>query len=121
MSRDRFITYDKRRPSVADVEKVITQYFGPDVAKVEWNATQRRFYVTLRGRWSHPLRGVMAISPGELEWGEYPHDLRSIEVYVASAEPLDVITRHADAFTNASADGLASQLAYGWGGTIEKG
>jgi hypothetical protein len=75
-----------------------------------------RFYVTLVGSWSHPLRGVAPVSPGELEWGERPHDERYIEV--VCLEPIDVITRHADDFTNACADGLARVLARGWGGSV---
>jgi hypothetical protein len=121
MSLDRFITYGSTSPTVEQVGLVCEQYFGLDIAKVEWNGTQRRYYVTLAGKWSHPLRNVVELPPGSLEWGAPPHDERVIEVYVgdvAEREPIDVITRHADDFTNASADGLAAVLARGWGGQL---
>jgi hypothetical protein len=124
MSRDRFVRYEGyegQHPTTIEVGRVISQYFGPEVATVDHVPAQRRFYVSLRGKWSSPLHGVVPLFPGDLAVGDLVGGERWIEVYVAEGEPIDVITRHADDYTNALADDLANVLGRGWGGKVERG
>jgi hypothetical protein len=120
MACDRIVWFQKeegRQPTWNEIELVTKQFFG-DAAKVAVSRAGERFVVTLVGKWSHPLRGVLPVHPGELEWGEAPFDVRVIEV-VPGDYNVDIITRHQDQFTHACAAGLAKVFVLGWRGRLE--
>jgi hypothetical protein len=120
MSSDVFVYWNKGKPipTKDEVERVIVQFFGETAKAVTWD--QDRFFVTLIGTWSHPLRGIADISPGLLGMGEPPYSARCLEVWPSKGS-LDVITRMQDEYTNTCAMGLAKVFARYWEGELEDG
>jgi len=112
----------KRRPSRAEIKRVIEDYFGPVLRELKWNRRRGRYYVYLVGSWTHPhlrvadrpVRAKLRAQRPETE------ELcqRWIEVY-PSTRYLGVITRRADWFTNDCARGLAKAIALWWAGLVD--
>lgn len=113
MALDRFVNFDKRRPTKEEVELVLRGFFGPDAATIEWDGG--RFYVTLPGKNSFPFASLPDVLRNPFE-GEDRE--RWIEVYVAK-DQFDVITRGHDEYTNVIAKGLAKMFARYWDGELE--
>lgn len=112
MAHDRFIYWTDQRPTREEVEQVLRDYLG-GVGELRWNNDdQNRFYVELPGTPTHPLATID--SKTEI----YGHLDRWIEVCVADDEPMDIITRQMDPFTNAIAADLAQIFASRWLGRI---
>lgn len=109
MASDRFINFDKRKPKKAEIESVTRHFFG-EAGKVEWN--QDRFTVLLQGPGSFPF--------ADLE-PDYMPNLRPKErwIEVVPGDPMDVITRLGDEYTNVCAAGLAEIFARYWEGEVE--
>ena len=109
MACDRFVNWKKggKKPTQAEVEKVLRQFFDAASTEVLWSID--RFFVTLVGKGSAPLEGI------EGAHCLTPVDQRWIEVHLGK-DNLDVITRCGDEFTNACALGLAKIFARFWQG-----
>ena len=107
MSLDRFIEFDGDYPTRDEIESVLRNFFGT-AGEVEWS--RDRFYVTLPGKTTFSYAGMVDVErpTGEERW---------IEVYPGN--PMDVITRKQDEFTNALAVGLAKTFARFWEGKID--
>jgi len=116
MSQDRFVTFDKRKPTRDEVESVLRNYFD-EAADIKW--ADDRWIATLPGKWSFPFVEIVGYSPRPREIAE-----RWIEVYVGKRSKvgnLDVITRQQDEYTNVLADGLARMFARYWEGKLDDG
>jgi hypothetical protein len=99
---------------------VIQDYFGEVATEIKWD--RDRFFVTLIGKWSMPLKRVVdadirrrfeAMAP------EPPDDGRYLEVWLGD-ESMDVLTRRQDDFTHACQDGLAAVFARRWEGEVSE-
>lgn len=101
MARDVFVRF-KNMPRIPDIERSLLDYVS-DGASVRWS----------RDRWMVDLPGVPEETPTR-------QPTRWIEVWVGS-NCVDVMTRQADEFTNAIADGLAARLARWFDGLVEAG
>jgi hypothetical protein len=107
MASDRFVNWKKgKRPSKFEVETVIRQFFDSVATEIKWD--KDRFMVTLVGKGSHPLKGIIGVGSLLPEADE-----RWIEVIVGKNN-LDVLTRRADEFTCCCANGLAAVFVRFW-------
>lgn len=109
MALDRFIEFGKKKPSRDDVESVLRNFFG-EAGEVEWN--QDRFTVKLQGPGTFPFEGLVP---------DHMPNLRNKErwIEVCPGNPMDVITRRQDDYTNSLAAGLAETFARFWEGEVE--
>lgn len=106
MAYDRFVYWNKTKalvPTREDVGAVLAAYLGAG-GTVEWVEGQGRFYANLAGPGSDPRQ------PKDLLRGT-----RWFEVFIHE-DSVDVITRQADSFTNAVADGFANVCMRQWDG-----
>jgi hypothetical protein len=132
MGRDHFVYWNDEKPTKDDIERVIVQFFGPDILK-KLTHSGKRFYVTLAGRWTNAVVGVRPVMEGHKKpFGAFTHGdgaptpeelddayTRCLEVFVHE-DSIDIITRHADDFTNACARGLAYTFKCWWNGRTEE-
>jgi len=111
MSTDRFVRWRKdKRPLPSEIEAALERYIGiPSTI----DRRPDRILVDLPGKAGNPFP-----RPVDEELFEAPFDSRTIEVYI---DPLytDVITRQADEFTCAVAEGFARAIARHWNGRRE--
>jgi hypothetical protein len=108
MAHDRFVYWSKdktRIPTREDVQAALIAYLG-DGGTVEWVEDQGRLYAHLPGTPSDPVEKLLP-------------DSRWIEVFIHH-DSVDVITRQADSFTNAVADGFANFCMRRWNGRREE-
>lgn len=121
MASDVFVYWTTEdRPTRAQVDMVIRDFFGDVAIDVRWHLD--RFFVTLFGKWSTPL--VRVVDPDIRQRllssaPEPPDDGRYIEVWFAD-DSLDVITRRQDDFTHACQVRLAEVFARRWKGRVER-
>jgi hypothetical protein len=115
MAYDRFIRFGKRRPTKPEVQKALEDYVS-GAGRVEW--LKDRFFVYLEGKGSHPARRIAGSHPSAKEADVYRAE-RFVEVWLDKAV-VDVITRQADDYTNAVADGFVEFLTRFWDGTIDR-
>jgi hypothetical protein len=112
MARDRFVWFDAPAPTAtapaADDLGDYLRLYVSDGGTVEWS----------RDRWMVTLPGTPRDLAGRLGPEDMP-ECRWFEVW-RSDESVDVITRMADAFTNAVADGFAARVAERWRGRREE-
>jgi len=113
MALDRFVNFDKRRPTKEETGLVLRDFFGPDAGTVEWKGD--RFFVTLPGKSSFPFASLPDALRDPFAGGDRE---RWIEVYVTKSQ-FDVITRQHDEYTNVIAEGLAQMFARYWDGKLE--
>jgi hypothetical protein len=122
MSQDVTVRWKKgkKRPSKAEIKRVIEDYFGPVLRQVKWG--RGRYYVYLVGSWTHPHTRVADPAVRAKLRAQRPEneDLRQrcIEVLPSKAY-LSTITRCADWFTNDCARGLAKAFSLWWDGKLE--
>jgi hypothetical protein len=120
MANDRFVRFGKRRPARDDVRKALEDYMT-GAGRVE--RVKDRFFVYLRGKGSHPARRLAGAHPSAkvaaAKEGSLYRAERFIEVWVDKAV-VDVITRQADDYTNAVADGFVEFLTTFWDGTVDR-
>jgi len=114
MGTDRFITWTTERPTRNEIGQALTRYINTS-GKVEWLEHGSRFYAEVIGDAMNPF--IWKDEAASAELFAPPCNVRGFEVYVADGEPTDVITRGADAFTGAVAEGFAAAIAYRWKGT----
>jgi len=115
MGTDRLITWTTtERPTRDEIGQALTRYINTS-GKVEWLDDRSRFYAEVNGDAMNPF--IWKDEAASAELFAPPCNVRGFEVYVADGEPTDVITRGADAFTGAVAEGFAAAIAYRWKGT----
>ena len=110
MALDRFVHFGKRKPKKADVESVLRNFFGDGAQKIEWNGD--RFTILLHGAETFPFADLEPDLTPRLR-----RDERWIEV--CPGNPLDVITRLGDEYTNVLAAGIAEMFARYWEGEVD--
>lgn len=114
MALDRIIRFDGPGPSKEHLHLVVQDFFGEGAtSSISWHMD--RLFVSLNGSCSFPFRRL----PGAPQNPFIPGDERWIEIWTEGSV-VDVITRQADPFTNALAQGLAEQVARHWGGVFER-
>lgn len=112
MALDRFVQFPPRKyPKKAEVEQVIKNFLG-GVGTVEWK--KDRFFISLPGTPTYTYKDIKGAPQREEIQPE-----RWIEVCIGN--PMDIITRMADEFTNALAARLAKAFARYWEGTVDDG
>ncbi len=121
MGTDRSVIWQDEAPTREQV-RLFCEDFLSDAGTVAWDDGTARFYITLPGVPCDPRKRAR---PAYAKLAEMFDDERWIEVFIHDATDihpfgeLRVITRHADAFTSAVADGLARRFAEAWGGRQE--
>jgi len=115
MAADRFVLWKSEKPTQEEIQFVLEDFLGEVATEIRWDTD--RFFVTLVGKYSHPLKRVVTspIARRDIEPG---WDGRHLEVIVGKAD-LDVLTRRQDEFTMRVADGLADVFARFWAGELE--
>lgn len=107
MALDRFVIWAQRKPTLADIETFLEDYFaGAATFEKRGHAC---VIVRLPGAPSHPFRRLAAGTPMLAP----VHAARWIEVVLTNASA-DVLTRQQDEYTNTLADGLAVALERFW-------
>jgi hypothetical protein len=114
MSLDRFVNWKKERPTKRQVRAVLRDFFST-YHSIKWD--RDRFYIKLPGKPSCAYRSLARTR--KIPLSELPQG-RCIEVHLGKGN-LDVITRHADEYTNALAQGLAEAFSRFWDGDLEVG
>lgn len=121
MAADVFVQWKTaKKPTREEAEKVIQDFFGGAATEIRWD--NDRFFITLVGKWSHPLSRVVDEDIHQTLKGmerTLPDEGRYLEVWLGSGS-LDVISRRQDEFVHACQDGLAAVFARFWDGKIEK-
>jgi len=107
MARDLFISLPVL-PEKSLLESVIQSFFG-EAGEVEWS--EDRWIVSLPGEPSWPYAALLP------EVGKDYGPERWLEVFYGN--PINVITRLADPYTNALAKGLAECITLYWESTLE--
>ena len=118
MARDLSVHFAAKRPTQAEIEKVITDFLG-GIGSVEWVPSREFFLVSLPGTATWALQGILARGDGSNFHADRPQ--RTFEVYPGEeglAESFRLTTRLADDFTNAVAEGLAAVFAVYWEGNV---
>ena len=122
MSTDRTIRCTGKKPSRGEVKKLLHDFFNGAHDGIKWD--RDRFFVRLPGKARDALAGVdatvgMRESCREGAGAVLPSE-RWIEVWVNPVDgSFDVITRMADDYTCALADGITAIIARYWGCAIE--
>jgi hypothetical protein len=125
MGLDRFVRWTTTVPTVVQLRMLLEDYFG-DIAAVSFE--NARFVCELNSRDSHAMRRMEHLSQAARDAAQYltgEGEVRVIEVFVHDrgrydVEPcIDIITRHADEFTNALAEGLMLLCARLWDGRLD--
>jgi hypothetical protein len=112
MAQDRFVHWNKEKPTVKELRCLLEDYLGDALVSIENSSSAKSrtpwWSVRLAGRPSAPWRRLkgyerLAFCMEMTEW-------RGFEVCVAGKH-VDVITRLADEYTAGVADRFASLLA----------
>lgn len=113
MAYDRFIYFENRKPTSAEVERILKNFFG-DAGKVVRDGA--RWTVSLPGKPTAPLEGIEGALARAVR-----DDARWLEAYhhQGKGPDLDVITREQDEFVMALADGLVALFARFYKGRVE--
>lgn len=134
MATDRIVQFrdGQTPPTREEIEQLLRNFFSSAALDISWSAG--RFYVTLVGKSTFALSGLghTTQEAGLLALRTSPLgcDERWIEVWSEAwgtdpsassqrAKDICIITRHADEFTSALADGLVSLIARQWKGDVE--
>lgn len=124
MPTDRFVYWKtEERPTLDQVREVCEDFVG-EVGNVRWEPKIARIIIALPGLCSEPLRRSGRITDAAAHRFDDKRQpfKRWIEVFVHDDpdHEVDVITRHADPFTDALADRLAEEFVRGWDGTVNQ-
>jgi hypothetical protein len=108
MAIDRIAKWGARKPKrpKQQIGETLRRYLGEAATSIECNAKSIRWVAWLHGRDNHPFP-----IPGRKD---LEGDYRGFEVCVDD-EGIDVITRQADEYTNAVADGFFEAVVRYWG------
>lgn len=115
MAYDRIIQFSKA-PAREEVRLVIEDFLSDAASEIQWD--RDRFFVTLIGKNTHPLKRIPEAHWTARAEPEPGHEGRHLEVWVTDT-CVDVITRSQDEYTHAVAEGLAKVLARFWQGKRE--
>lgn len=115
MALDRFIYWGKKRPTKKQLAIVLTDYLG-GVGECTWGGG--RWTCTLLGRPTLALRSLYkTFADVDGDMADMPR-VRWFEVFWGKGN-IDVITRQADDYTNAVAEGFTALCARHWQGRRE--
>jgi len=119
VASDRFVNWTTRKPTREEVQLVIEDYLGEMASEIRWE--RDRFFVTLVGKHSHPLRRIEGASPILTREPDPGWEGRYMEIWPdPDGNCLDVMTRQQDELTNRIADGLAQLFARFWEGKLDE-
>lgn len=110
MACDRFVYWKGEygpRPSRDTLGHIIEDYLGGAAKEIKWD--KDRFFVTLQGQTSSPFRRSQRLPLLIDSLCRVTHHDRWIEVW-PDGKCCDIITRQADEYTSAVADGLQALL-----------
>jgi hypothetical protein len=108
MANDRFIYFEEDdKPTDEEVEKVVRNYFGVGTATISWD--KERWFVTLPGKTTDPFEGIS-------EKPTNPHTGGERWIEIVPGNPVDVLTRQQDPYTDGLAHRLAGLFCYYWSG-----
>lgn len=123
MSTDRTIHWISRRaPTRADVDQVLRDFFNGAATSIRWD--RDRFVVIVPGKHRNALCTVSPIIGSRHQRERVGKSAplpsqRWLEVWIDPDDgTVDVITRQADDYTCALADGIAAVLARYWEGEL---
>ena len=111
MGIDRFVYWNKRRPTKLEIQHTLEDYLGDVLLRIDIDGA--RITALLKGKPRFPFRRIEEM--GSYTEGQEQHDERWIEVYWTN-KSIDVITRMTDEFTNVVAEGFAALAARFWEG-----
>lgn len=114
MGIDRFVYWNKRRPTKLEIQQVLEDYLGTVLTNIYVEGP--RITVLLQGKPRFPFRRIAEMA--SYTEAQEQHDRRAIEVYWTN-KSIDVITRMTDEFTNVVAEGFAALAARFWEGKRE--
>lgn len=116
MSLDRFVRFDKKKPTVDELKHILEDYIK-DLGSISYSSNESVWFVKLPGKPSFPFKTIYP------EMGHQVHEERWFEVWVGAldvANNIDVLTRQADELTNVIAEGYAKIVARFFEAEIEK-
>ena len=125
MAADRFVHWRGTPPSRERIQMLLEDFVGAD-GTVEWKEEPHphpsphyggRFFIDFRGTMTSALRRAVPEAP-DMHGAEDARG-RWIEVYVGT-DNIDVITRAADDFVHAVADGIAAAAARAFHGVRDE-
>jgi hypothetical protein len=119
MALDRFVYFEQRVPTPQHVRQILVNFLG-GCGTVE-DGPLNWWVITLPGKCSSPFAGIPGSRPFHPD--RYNGEERWIEVVFQPDDTpsVDVMTRHADEFTNGVAERLAQEFARFYGGRLEQG
>lgn len=122
MSRDVVVRWPSRSqgaPTADSLRAILEDYLGPQ-CRVDWEVD--RFMVRLGIQsFAHRREPVVWSEAKRAAILEEPDGIRAIEVWTdPDGLCVYVMTRHADEFTCAVADGFAGVIARAWRGTVQR-
>lgn len=119
MALDRFVYFRRaKKPTKKELRLVLDDFFGGATTEIKWD--RDRFFVTLVGRHTNALRRMEDVPDFVRREPDPGFEGRHLEVWIGS-DCIDVMTRQADEFTNALAEGFAKLVARFWHGDLEQG
>lgn len=108
MATDRFILWEKSKPSPMDVANLLSRYFGTVATDYDHKRHESEngytWTITLRGAGCHPL----SLFNPRLK--DVINEERWIEIWLTD-DYMDVMTRQQDPLVNAIAEGFAALIA----------
>lgn len=113
MSCDRFVHWKDNRPTKDELQFALEDYIGK-AGKVKWSEDGGRWTCRLAGNSSFPLQRVLPVDNIFVKafWAEHPWE-RWFEVFWGD-DYISVITRRADEYTSAVADGFTKLVMRFW-------
>ena len=106
MSVDRFVRFDKKKPTLDELKDILECYIE-GLGSISYSSNDSVWFVKLPGKPSFPFKTIYP------EMDSQAHEERGFEVWVGAliANNIDVVTRQADELTSAIADGYAKIVA----------
>lgn len=126
MGADRFVYWNEQKPTWEEIRMVTEDYLGDMLETIETDENKsepRALFVTLTGRWSHPLRRMAEATDAVKQFASEPREPgwegRYLEVW-QHVDGVNVETRMQDEITCRIADGLAGVFARFWEGRLDR-
>ncbi len=114
MGLDRFVYWKERRPTPAELEQILRNYFDAAALSIEFD--NARWVITLFGQPTSPFKGI-AGAHASVHYQTY-HE-RWIEVHIHD-DGLDIETKKQDEYTNDLARGLQACLIKFYTASVER-
>lgn len=122
MSLSRIVQFEKKQPSKEEIGLVLEDYLEEAAEEICW--MRDRYFVTLKGKTSYPLRRIDGVAKAVLEDNEKVAGRpRMFWVWIGK-EIVEAGTMDEDYFTSAIVEGLVAILSRFWDGDahmVERG